>query len=67
MDTMNGWSAKIDKCKWLSWMLYMDIILWKDKLKFLGSNKVNLILDSTKKSIDYLLLTDISYIESNAN
>ncbi len=45
----------------------MDVILWKDKLKFPGSNKASLILGSTNKSRDYLLLTDISYIESNAN
>ncbi len=45
----------------------MNVILWKDKLKFPGSNRVNLILGSTNKSRDYLILTDISYIESNAN
>ncbi len=45
----------------------MDVILWKDKRKFPGSNKLNLILGSTNKSWDYLLLTDISYIESNVN
>ncbi len=45
----------------------MDVIFWKDKLKCPGSNKVNLIIGSTNKSRDYLLLTDIIYMESNAN
>ncbi len=45
----------------------MDAILRKDKLKLPGSNKVNLIIDSTNKSREYMLLTDISYIESKAN
>ncbi len=59
-----GKVQKIDKCEL---DVTMDVILWKCKLKFPGSNKFNLILDLTNKSRDYLLLTDISYIESNAN
>ncbi len=45
----------------------MDVILWKDKLNFPGSNKASLILGSTNKLRDYYLSPDMSYIESNAN